>query len=150
MPSIRSQVNSVPVVLQADITNSTTTLLDTALSFPALPNSTYLVEGLLRYDAAAGTTGALFNVRGANITSVSGLIANNDTTTTVRNFATNVTTAPSAATAGGYTNGNTCKIELLVTTTTNSATPTVSFASEVASSAITLKSGSFIRYTKIA
>jgi hypothetical protein len=149
MPSFKSPAIGTPVVMSSDLSNSTLTLLNTPLAFQALPNSTYHVEVIARYSAAASTTGARFVLTGTDITSINGITANNDSTTSVRTFAFNAIETPSVATAGGTVSANTCKIEALVYTTEDPSTVVVSFASEVDTSQITLRAGSYLRYTKL-
>ena len=135
------------VKLAADVTNTTTTLADTTgLSFTAAANTTYLIEIWVTYTTAATTTGINLSVNGpATPTSISFLRFTGLSTNAgaVSNFnAYDAGTANASALSGV----NTAIVEAVLANAGTSGTFILRFASEVATSAVTIKAGSTLRF----
>lgn len=142
------------LVLAADVPNAeavANTLLDiTALGFAVEANKLYDFEFQLVYTAAATTTGARFTVNGPaatflNYSSEYSLT----TTTTTKNALLQAYNLPAAANLTSAATGNNwCVIKGIVQPSA-AGILVPRFASEVSASAITVKAGSFVRWTKI-
>jgi len=140
------------VVLGGDITTSSNVLGDaTGLSFSALPGKSYLVEFAVAFQTVATTTGIRFSVNGpASPISVTGgfLVPTSLTANSAINFRAynsgNSTTGIDTANATALARG-TC----LFRNGANAGTFALRFASEVNSSAVTIKTGSVLRYREL-
>lgn len=144
------------VKLASDFSNNTTTNADvTGMSFTPPDNSTVIVEGLVVLAAAANTTGAQFGVAGptAGITygalklaAPSGAAADVVTHANFPNSATiNSTVVNHPATLGQMIGW----IDLFIVTTTVTGTVKLVLRSEIATSNVTMKAGSYIRWRTI-
>ena len=141
---------STLVTLGADVINNNAvanTLQDcTGLSFSVVNGTRYRFNALIRYSAAAGTTGSRWTLNGPTTTELSyrsqyGLTA---TTDTINNAVAYSIPAASNATSP-QTTGNIAIIEGIIQPSAN-GTVVVRFASEIASSAITCEAGSTLEY----
>ena len=138
------------VVLSADVVNNNATantMADvTGLSFPVTAGESYDFEFHIDYTAAATTTGSRWSINGPTATRVSysTTYALTTTSNTFGNYAAYELPAASNASSANTT-GN---IALILGTITAGATGTVTarFASEIASSAITAKAGSLLKW----
>lgn len=142
------------VVLGSDVTNNNAvanTIADvTGLSFPVIANEMYWFEFNIFYTAAATATGSRWSINGP--ASPTKLIYTSEyslaATTTTRN-ANNISyDLPAASNAtSGSTGSNQATIYGCVQPISN-GNIIARFASEVASSAIVAKAGSFVRYLR--
>lgn len=137
--------------LAADVANSTTTLATSGLSFTAVANTTYLVEVMGAFTAAATTTGialALDIPSG----SVIGLSLHPSTATALvgnEQIADNATTGATTGVRAANTNVP-ILARFIVAVGATGGTVALNFRSEVASSAVTLKAGlTALGYTAI-
>jgi hypothetical protein len=139
-------------VLGADVTNNNATantIADvTGLSFPVVSGTRYWFEFWIRYTAAATGTGSRWSINGPSFTDLAYDSEYALTTTTktfnVAQIAYNLPAA-SNATSPQSTGGNLAWITGFILPSANGDV-VARFASEVASSAITAKAGSFVRY----
>lgn len=142
------------VVLGSDVINSNgsaNTLEDvTGLSFPVTSGTLYFFTAQIQYYAAATTTGSRWTINGPAFTQLTYVSRYTLTMTTqTTNMALNAYQLPAAANASsGATNGNIATLDGFILPSVN-GTVQFQFASEVASSAITAKAGSFVEYTAI-
>lgn len=143
-------------VLAADVTNNdavANTLADvTGLSFPVVAGGTYKFRAVIRYTAAATGTGSRWSVSGPAAPTFLTYRAEYSLTTTTRtniegSTAYNLPAASNATSAA--TAGNIAIIEGIIKPSA-SGDVIARFASEVASSAIVAKAGSFIEWESIA
>ena len=134
------------VVLTSDVSNNTTSFADvTGLSFSVTANITYHFRVVIYYTSAAAATGSKWSCNGPTFDFLSYVAdyANAATTRTNYNGATyNVGTASLNSTT---LNGLVATIEGLIIPNA-SGTLTITFGSEIASSAITAKAGSYLQY----
>lgn len=143
------------VVLASDVTNNNgtaNTIADvTGLSFSVLNGKTYYFEFNILYTAAATSTGSRWSLNGPasptylNYTSEYSLT----TTTTTRNPGYQAYDSPSGANATSASTGNNWAFINGVIRPSADGTLIARFASEVSSSAIVAKAGSFVRYMQI-
>ena len=140
------------VVLASDVTNNNAvanTMQDvTGLSFPVLANKTYYFQFVIRYTAAATTTGSRWGVNCSAGTANDLTLVSEYTltaTTTTRNAQIQVFDSPATCNATSVVAKNLCLMEGTFTPTAD-GTFTARFASEVANSAITAKGGSSVCY----
>lgn len=141
-------------VLLADIVNASAvanTLADvTGLSFPVAAGKRYRFFFAVDYTAAAVTTGSRWTISGPATTRLSYRSQYTLTATTqTSNEGLSAYNVPAAANASSVVAANLAIIEGMVTPSAP-GTVIVRFASEVASSAITAKAGSFVEYAEIA
>jgi hypothetical protein len=138
------------VVLGSDVINNNATLNTiqdcTGLSFAVTSGVRYHFYALIRYTAAAATTGSRWTINGPATTELTyssrySLTATNNTQ--INAVAYNIPAASNTSSAN--TVGNIARIEGVILPSAN-GTVTVRFASEVANSAITCKAGSIIEY----
>lgn len=143
------------VVLASDVTNnnaSANTIADvTGLSFSVLAGKLYWFNFWIVYTAAATTTGSRWSVNGP--ASPTYLQYRSEysltTTTTTRNVSTSAYDTPSASNATSAATGqNIAEIEGIIQPSAD-GTVIARFASEISSSAIVAKIGSFVRYRQI-
>lgn len=140
--------------LAADVVNAhatANTIADvTGLSFPVLANALYDFEFQLVYTAAATTTGARFSINGPAFTFLNYSSEYSlTTTTTTRNALLQAYDLPAAANATSAAVGNNWCVIKGVIQPSAAGNVIARFASEVSASAITVKAGSFVRWTKI-
>lgn len=145
-----NQLNTV--VLAADVVNNNAvanSMQDvTGLSFPVISGETYQFEFSIFYDAAATTTGSRWGLQGPAFSRLSVDSSYGLTTTTKTQGQVNNYDLPAASNASSpATTGN---FAFLIGLITPSADGTViaRFASEVASSAITAKAGSLLKWIR--
>jgi hypothetical protein len=140
------------VVLGSDVTNNNATLNTmqdvTGLSFSVTANKTYYFKFVIRYTAAATTTGSRWGVNctagtAANLTMTSEYTLT--ATTSTRNAMVQAFDSPAASNATSVVAVNMCVMEGHFTPTAN-GTFIARFASEVANSAIVAKAGSVCYY----
>lgn len=145
------------VTLAGDVTNanaSANTIADvTGLSFPVLANKMYRFKIWVVYTAAATTTGSRWSINGPAATYLQYESEYSLTTavppTTTRNSFLSAYDLPAAANASSAATGkNAAELEGVIQPSA-AGTVVVRFASEVASSAIVAKAGSFIQYQQI-
>jgi len=136
----------------ADTTNSTTTLADVAgMSITVEANRDYLIEAWLLVDTAVATTGIAVGVNGpASPIQIGGFFR-----TTVSNgtldgggFTSYNQTGQNTSSLLATT-GNFVKLDCLFRNGSTAGTFTLRFASEIASSGVTVKAGSVLRYREI-
>jgi hypothetical protein len=142
-------------VLASDVTNNNATpnsIADvTALSFAVVAGSTYKFRFVIRYTAAATATGSRWSINGPALTFLTYRAEYSLTTTTRTNIeGSTAYDLPAACNAtSAATAGNIAIIEGIIKPSAN-GTVIARFASEVASSAIVAKAGSFVEYETIA
>lgn len=138
------------LVLASDTANSTTSFADvTGLTFAVTSGETYVFEAWIVYETAATTTGSKWAVNGpASPTLLSYSVETPTAGTSSRlDFASTYDgTGPSTQTSG--IGQCLAKIEGVVKVSA-SGTFALRFGSEVASSAVTAKAGSVMRYRKV-
>lgn len=150
-----SMVGVQRTVLASDVTNnnaSANTIADvTALSFAVVSGSTYKFRFVIRYTAAATTTGSRWSVNGPATTFLTYRAEYSLTTTTRTNIEGSITYGVPAASnaSSAATGGNIAIVEGIIKPSAN-GTVIARFASEVASSAIVAKAGSFVEFEAIA
>ena len=142
------------ILLPSDVTNNNAvanTLANvTGLSFPVSAGRLYWFQFNIAYTAAATTTGSRWSIDGPALTS---LMYDSDysLTTTSRTIngglaAYNLPAASNASSA--VTTANTARIEGFIIPSAD-GNVIARFASEISSSAITAKAGSFVRYQQL-
>lgn len=140
------------VVLGSDVTNNNAvanTIADvTGLSFSVLANKTYYFKFIIRYTAAATTTGSRWGVNctaglATNLTMISEYTLT--ATTSTRNAMVQDFDSPAGSNASSIVAVNLCIMEGHFTPTAD-GTFIARFASEVAASAIVAKAGSICYY----
>jgi hypothetical protein len=137
------------VRLTGDVVSTVTAFADvTGLSFPVLPNTDYLIEALLIYQAAATTTGINLAVNGpASPVAVVGdwQAYTSASAQLARRFnaynSGTATTGVLAANTNEY-----AKLTCLFRNGVNAGTFALRHASEVAASAVTIKAGSVLKW----
>ena len=144
------------VVLASDITNNNAvanTIADvTGLSFAMTATKLYEFEFNCVYTAAATTTGSRWAVNASAGTAANLSMTSEyslTTTTTTRNAMVQAFDSPAASNATSAATGNNLAVMKGVIRATADATLIARFASEVASSAIVCKAGSFVKYRQI-
>lgn len=139
--------------LSVDVSNSNgtpNTLADvTGLSFSVEAGKTYWFKANIGYTAAATTTGSRWTVSGpsAPTSLFYTAIYNNAATAPITSWASTYQ-QPSGASAGSSTSINVAIVEGRITPS-QGGTVVIQFASEIASSAITAKAGSYLMWTEI-
>jgi hypothetical protein len=122
------------------------------LAVPVRGGQRYVIRYVIFYASAAATTGARFtiNTPGFDTDGIQarGATTNAISTTPIFNEGFTGPNNPTAATAAGGTVGNFGRMDMLILPT-NSGIVFLSFASEIASSAITPKKGSFVEYIAV-
>jgi hypothetical protein len=141
------------VRLDADVSNSTTAFANaTGLSFTAAANADYLIEAFLVYTSAATTTGINLALTGP--ASPAGVVGEwraytSATAALLRQFTAydsgTATTGVIAAAAAQY-----AQFTAMLRTGAAGGAVTLRFASEVGTSAVTLKAGSLLRVQQTA
>lgn len=143
------------VVLGSDVTNNNavanTIANVTGLSFSVLANKTYYFKFVIRYTAAAATTGSRWGVNcsaglATNLTMTSEYTLT--ATTSTRNAMVQAFDSPAASNATSVVAVNMCIMEGHFTPTAD-GTFTARFASEIANSAIVAKAGSVCYYQQL-
>jgi hypothetical protein len=143
------------VVLGSDITNNNAvanTIADvTGLSFSVTANKSYYFKFVIRYTAAAATTGSRWGVNASaglatNLTFISEYTLT--ATTSTRNAMVQAFDSPAAASASSIAAMNICIMEGHFTPTAD-GTFIARFASEIANSAIVAKAGSVCYYQQL-
>jgi hypothetical protein len=143
-------------VLAADVVNNNATantMQDiTGLQFPMVANGRYMFRFMIDYTAAATTTGARFGISSpvgaARLAyrSIYGLTATSETINQAVAF-----DQPAGANASSpNTAGNIAVIEGLIQAGASPGDLIARFASEIASSAITAKAGSHVKWLQLA
>jgi len=144
------------VVLGSDVTNNNAvanTIQDvTGLSFSVLATKLYYFKFVIYYTAAATTTGSRWGVNctagtAANLSLTSEYSLT--TTTTTRNALIQAFDSPSASNASSAATGNNMAVLEGYFIPTADGTFIARFASEVSSSAIVAKAGSFVFYQQL-
>ena len=143
------------VTITSDVTGSATAnaLANvTGLEFPITSGKLYQFEFVCIYTAPATTTGSRWCVS-ASAGAATNLCMTSEysltTTTTTRNALVQAFDSPAASNATSAATGNTLAVMKGVIRATADATFRARFASEVASSAIVCKAGSFVRYRQV-
>ena len=144
------------VTITADVTNNNAvanTLADvTGLEFPILNGKLYEFEFVCIYTAAATATGSRWCVN-ASAGAATNLCMTSEysltATTTTRNANVQAFNSPAASNATSASTGNNVARMRGTIRATADATFLARFASEVASSAIVCKAGSFVRYRQV-
>jgi len=141
----------IVVVIEADIINNNATLNTlqdvTGLFFNAVANSSYYFEIVCVYNAAATTTGSRWTINCPATTFLNYQSEYTLTATTKTFNSLSAKQMPAASNASSLALGNVATIWGIIKPSA-SGTVQVQFASEIANSAITYKSG-FIRYRQI-
>lgn len=138
------------VVLGSDVANSTTSFADiTGMSFSVTSGETYHFDAVIAYTSAATTTGSKWSVNGPAAPTLLAYRTESPTATTTSrlDYADNYDTGGPSTQSPGITN-LVAKIEGIVKVSA-SGTFALRFGSEVASSAITAKAGSVLRWRKV-
>ena len=149
-------------VLSADVTNNNgvaNTIADvTGLSFPVTNGNKYWFRFIIRYTAAATTTGSRWSINGPTTSAMAFLVETpliatvNSTDATSTSHAityNNPTTANASSPNNTATAGQIVTIEGLLTASAD-GTVIARFSSEVANSAIIARAGSVVYYQQVA
>jgi hypothetical protein len=144
------------VTITSDVTNANATANTlanvTGLEFSITSGKLYEFEFVCIYTAAATTTGSRWCVS-ASAGAATNLCMTSEyslsTTTTTRNALVQAFDSPAASNASSASTGNNLAVMKGVIRATADATFRARFASEVASSAIVCKAGSFVRYRQV-
>jgi len=140
------------VTVSSDVTNNNATantLEDvTGLSFAVVSGTRYWFRAVIGYTSAATTTGARFTVNGPTATSLFYTNWYNNSATALITSWQTAYNLPSGASAGASTTLNNAFIEGTITPSAD-GTLQVRFASEISSSAVVAKAGSFMLYGEI-
>jgi hypothetical protein len=144
------------VVLASDVTNANATantLADvTGLSFLMTANKFYVFDFYCYYTAALASTGSRWAVNASAGTAANLSMSSEyslTATTTTRNANVTAFDSPASANATSASTGNNLARMSGVIRATADATLIARFASEIASSAITCKAGSFVTFRQI-
>jgi hypothetical protein len=142
------------VVLASDVTNnnaSANTIADvTGLSFSVTSGKMYYFDFHVVYTAAATTTGSRWAISGPTTTYLNYRSEYSLTTTTsTRNAMLQAYDSPAASNATSAATGNNWARVTGVIQPSANGTLVARFASEVSSSAIVAKAGSFVLYQQI-
>lgn len=145
-----SGIPGTRTVLSADVTNNNAvanTIADvTGLSFAVTSGQRYFFRFFILYTSAAATTGSRWSINGP---ATSLLAYRSEYTLTAATQTINEGLAgynlPAASSASSLTAGNIAQIEGIITPSAN-GTVIARFASEVASSAIVAKAGSYVEF----
>jgi len=138
------------VVLGSDVANSTTSFADiTGMTFAVTSGETYHFDAVIVYTSAATATGSKWSVNGPATPTLLAYRTESPTTTTTSriDYADTYDTGGPSTQSPGITN-LIAKIEGIVKVSA-SGTFAMRFGSEVASSAITAKAGSVLRWRKV-
>ena len=151
---VASATGQSVVVLGSDVTNnnaSANTIADvTGLSFSVLNGKTYWFEFNIIYTAAATTTGSRWSINGPTTTYLNYQSEYALTTTSAtRNAFLQAYDQPAASNATSAATGNNWALINGVIRPSADGTVIARFASEVSSSAIVAKIGSFVRYQQV-
>jgi len=137
------------VRLTGDVSNSTLNFADiTGLSFSAAANKDYLIEARLIVNTAATTTGILLGANGpASPTAISGYYSSVGLSASTRARTFNIYDHGVGAWADfAFTTDNMVTMSIVFRNGANAGTFILRFASEVDTSAITIKTGSILTY----
>jgi hypothetical protein len=143
------------VTITSDVTGSTTAnaLVNvTGLEFSITSGKLYEFEFVCIYTSPATTTGSRWAVNASAGTAANLSMTSEyslSTTTTTRNALVQAFDSPAASNASSAATGNNLAVMKGVIRATADATFRARFASEVASSAIVCKAGSFVRYRQV-
>lgn len=142
------------VVLAADVSNANAianTIADiTGLQFPVVNGLRYWFEFFLRYTSAVNTTGARFAINGPAFTELTyGSRYSLTTTSDTANEGLTAYDLPAAANASPATVGGNLALIRGIIMPSADGNVIARFASEIASSAIVAKAGSFVRYRQL-
>lgn len=142
------------VVLASDVINNNGTANTaqdvTNLYFPMIAGETYKFSVHIGYTSAATTTGSRWMVNGPASPTFLYLVSRYTLTATTETFNyVNAYDAPAASNASSLTAGNSALLWGLIKPTSNGNLQ-IRFASEILSSAITAKAGSFLLWRRIA
>lgn len=141
-------------VLGSDVTNnnaSANTIADvTGLSFPVTTGHMYYFKFTIWYTAAATTTGSRWSINGPTTSTLNFMSEYSLTaTTTTRNASVLTYDLPAASNAtSGSTGANKAEVEGIIIPTADGDV-IARFASEVSSSAIVAKAGSYVQYLQL-
>lgn len=143
------------VTMGADVTNNNATantLADvTGLSFAVTAFSSYYFRFVVKYTAAATTTGSRWTINGPGSPAQMMYNSNYSLTTTSMTFNTGLTAYDLPSSSNGSsaaTSGNIAIVEGFIVPSANGAVQ-LRFASEISSSAIIARAGSFVEYMLI-
>lgn len=141
------------VILGSDVINNeavANTLKDvTGLSFDVVAGGRYYFEFIGFYTSAATTTGSRWTINGPTVTALAYESQYTASTTAItQNQAQTSYNLPSASNATSAANGNIFRVAGWITPATD-GTVQLRFASEISSSAITAKAGSYLKYIQL-
>lgn len=149
--SQNGSMSTFRTILTADVVNNNAvanTLQDvTGLSFPVLANIRYYLRAFIIYSSAATTTGSRWVLNGPTLSELAYMVESPLSATSL-SFSAGHTAygLPAASSASSVVSGNIVELTGVIKCSANGLV-VVQFASEVASSAITAKAGSFIEYS---
>lgn len=152
MVSDSANIEKNKVLVQDLVNNNATanTLQDGGLSFDVVSGNTYKFKFYVTYTTAVSTTGARFTISGPAVSNLSyrSQYSLSSTSETV-NSGLGAYNLPAASNASAVVAGSTAIVEGLIKPSVN-GTVILRFASEVLSSAITIKANSsYVEYRKI-
>lgn len=140
------------VVLTGDITNNNATantLADvTGLAFTVEAGVAYSFKFVVKYTAAATTTGSRWTLNGPSLTTLYGRSQYTLAATTITTNHFSAYAVPAASNASSLTAGNLAIIEGVIECSAAGEVQ-LRFASEIASSAIVAKAGSYVDYQPV-
>jgi hypothetical protein len=155
--TVQPAVNALNIaVLTNDVTNSNAvanTIADvTGLSFAVTAGGIYRFKFIIQYTAAATTTGSRWSISGPGSPTALRFNSDYSLTTTSRTFNCGLSAYDTPAASNptsASTGANIAEVDGFITPSSN-GTVIARFASEVASSAIVAKAGSFVEWVQVA
>lgn len=141
----------VSVIATQDTANATTTLADAAgLTFSALANSTYIIEGFILWNSSAITVGIKLSATASGSPTITaGHFITDSSSGTPDSSSYNANDVVVTTGASAFTTYNTGKLNAILKTAGSSSVWQLRFAAETTGT-ITIKVGSTLRYRKVA
>ena len=142
--------SEVIVVKTGDTANATTNLADAVdLTFTALANSTYIIEGFICWSASAATVGIKLSATApTSPTLLAGHFITDAVNGTPDSSSFNANDVTVTTSASAFTTGNIASMCCVLKTAGNAGNFQIRFAAETTGT-ITMKAGSVLRYRKI-
>ena len=141
----------ITIVATQDTANATTTLANaTGLSFTALANSTYIIEGFILWNSSGTGVGIQLSATATNSpTIMAGQFITNAANGTPDSSSYNANDVKVTTAASPFATYNFGKLDAIIKTAGSDSTWQLRFSAETTGT-ITIKAGSVIRYRKVA
>ncbi len=141
----------VAIVATGDTANATTTLANaTGLSISALANSTYIIEGFILWNASVATVGIKLSATASGTPTITaGHFITDAVNGTPDSSSYNANDVVVTTSASPFTTYNMGMLNAILKTSASASTWQLRFAAETTGT-ITIKSGSTLRYRKVA